>query len=176
MNFPDIDYAIFRYEDSNTVMQAVLYLKSDNWYYFMLLEPDPVKGDLELFAKFSFTKDKKINAFLRYHLNDDFKGWQGKIESDKVTEGEVTSFNYNPISDFTTTDRDAFNQLNSTLFKIVKQDDEDGEDIVVNEELLELMEDEVMWASDTWMWFDGWVPEIFQLYYQNYWHGEVIDL
>jgi len=74
-------------------------------------------------------------------------------------------------------DKEAFNELVQSLYKIVTQDEEEDDLIIVNEELMEEMEDDFIWNTENWPWSDetGWIPDEFALYYLENWHGRIID-
>ena len=178
MQYPNIDYILFREEDSNQLIQIVLTIKKEGWSYFMILEPGGgERDDSELFAKFKLDDEDQVSGFMRYHLDDAERGWQGKIENDEVEKGDITFFDYKPILDLNTFDKDAFNELHQSLYKIVTQDDEEDDLIIVNEELMEEMEDDFIWDTENWPWSDenGWIPDEFALYYLENWHGRIID-
>jgi hypothetical protein len=178
MQHPNIDYFLFREEDSNQLIQIVLTTKKDVWTYFMILEPGGGdREDFELFAKFKLNDNNQTNGFMRYHLDDEGRGWQGKIENDEVEKGEITFFDYTPIAELNSLDKEAFNDLHKSLYEIVLQDEEDDDLIIVNDEIMEEMEDDFMWNTENWPWSDenGWIPDEFALYYLENWHGRIID-
>lgn len=144
----------------------------------MILEPGGGdREDFELFTKFQFNEQDQIDGFMRYHLDDAERGWQGKIENDEVEKGEITFFEYQPILELNATDKEAFNELHKELYEIVLQDEEDDDLIIVNDELMEEMEDDFVWNTDNWPWSDenSWIPDEFALYYLENWHGRIID-
>jgi hypothetical protein len=144
----------------------------------MILEPGRGnKEDKELFAKFKFNDDDLIDWFMRYHLYDAERGWQGKIENDDVEQGVITFTDYQPIEELDAVDKEAFKELHQYLYSIVSQDEEEDDLIIVNEELMEEMEDDFIWNTENWPWSDdnGWIPDVFALYYLENWHGRIID-
>ena len=177
MQFSNIDYFLFVQEDSNELLQVVLMTKKESWSYFMILEPGGgEREDFELFAKFSLNDENQTNGFMRYHLDDAERGWQGKIENDDIEKGDITFFEYQPILELNSVDKEAFNELHEALYKLVSQDEEEDDLIIVNDELLEDMEDEFIFSNDNWPSSDenGWIPDEFALYYMDYWHGEML--
>jgi len=193
MQYPNIDYMLFRKEDSNHLIQIILTTKKDNWSYFMILEPsERGEMDLELFAKFRLNDTLKTNGFMRYHLFDAKTGWQGKIEEDKVEKGVIEFFDYNAIYELTLADIEAYNELHKALYQLVSRQPElpdgyfvideqfmklmENELVVLNDELMKLMKDDFIWKTDNWPWSDknGLIPDEFALYYLDNWHGRII--
>ena len=177
MQNPNVDFFLFRDDESNQLIQILLTTQKDGWSYFMILEPGGDDNeDLELFAKFKIVDDQ-TSGFMRYHLDDADRGWQGKIENDQVDKGNITFFDYQPIAELNNTDKDAFNELHKALYEVVLQDEDDDTLIIVNDELMEEMEDDFIWNTENWPWSDGegWIPEELALYYLEHWHGRIID-
>lgn len=177
MNFSNIDYILFRNDDTEEVSQVTLLTKKDNWSYFITLEPSGGdQEDLELFAKFKMDEEGYVSGFMRYHLDDEERGWQGVIEDNEVDPGEVTFMDYTPVKELNAIDKEVFLQLHDALYKLVYHDEE--EDIILaNDEVLELMDDNFYYHTDNWPLSDeyGWIPDEFALYYMEFWHGTTLD-
>ena len=199
MKFPNIEYFLFRHNDSNEAKQVILYTKKGEFSYFLILESDKAarkelgREEFQLFAKFKLNDKSQTSGFMRYHLDDWKSGWQGKIEDDKVEAGVITFFEHNAIEELTTTDKEAFFELHKTLFQLASWwpelpdglyeideiiKDEDESMFTFKDQLMLLMGDKLCLNTEKWPWSEGkrWIPDELSLYYMQHWKGRVMQI